>query len=288
METKDSASTGSMTPAAQWPDYGSAMLFFILANALCFAMYPYFHLSNLIMLYLLGVVVTAAECGRGPAILVSFLSVLAFDVFFVPPRWSLTVEDSQYVVTFAVMLIIALVISHLTSRLRQQAAIAQAQERVASALHGLSCQLASARGTEGILQAAVPCIAEIFDCRLVAMLPDEKDRLQVAAGDASTVFEKDVAGEMQAARAAYETGRLGGLGPHPVAPGQILYAPLQAANTRLGVLAVRPNDPERFRLGEQVQLLESLTKQVALALEVERLTVGGTARAAQTGNAATS
>ena len=128
-------------------DYGAGLLFFILASLLCFLMFPYFHLSNLIMVYLLGVMITAASCGRGPAILTSLLSVLAFDFFFVPPRFSFTVEEAQYIVTFVVMFLVALVISHLANRLRQQAQIARSQERQATAMHGLSRQLAGTRGT---------------------------------------------------------------------------------------------------------------------------------------------
>src|SRR6185295_13933688 len=55
-------------------DYGAAVLYLIVATLVCFAMYPYFHLSNLIMVYLLGVTLTATGCGRGPAILSSLLS----------------------------------------------------------------------------------------------------------------------------------------------------------------------------------------------------------------------
>src|SRR4029453_11190919 len=78
-------------------------------------MYTYFHLSNLIMVYLLGVMLTATECGRGPAILSSLLSVLAFDFFFVPPRFSFNVDAIEYVVAFAVMCLVGLVISHLAA-----------------------------------------------------------------------------------------------------------------------------------------------------------------------------
>ena len=124
-------------------------------------MYPYFDLSNLIMVYLLGVVLTATGCGRGPAILSSLLSVLAFDFFFVPPRFSFTVEEAQYVVTFVVMCLVGLVISHLAAGMRQQATLARLQERQAAAMHGLSRQLASTRGVESILQVAVRYIAEI-------------------------------------------------------------------------------------------------------------------------------
>ena len=85
------------------PGYEVAFGYFILATGLAFLMYPYFDLPNLIMVYLLGVMATAIHCGRGPAILNSLLSVLAFDFCFVPPRWTFTVEEAKYIVTFAVM-----------------------------------------------------------------------------------------------------------------------------------------------------------------------------------------
>lgn len=262
-----------------WSDYGTGILYLILASALCFLMYPHFHLSNLMMVYLLGVVLTATGCGRGPAILVSLLSVLAFDFFFVPPRFSFTVEEAQYIVTFAVMLVVSLVISHLTTRMRQQAEIARLQERQATAMHGLSRELANTRGVEKILHAAVQYISGIFDSQVVVLLPEGKDRLKVGAGNFSSVFHKDIVKEFKVARAAYKTGLMAGWGVQS-SPGQraisemgeILYVPLQAANFTLGVLALRPRDPERLPSAEQLRLMESLAKQVALALEVERLT----------------
>lgn len=61
-------------------------------------------LTNLVMLYLLGVVFSAVRLGRGPGVVQSFLSVAAFDFFFVPPRMSFSVSDTQYLLTFFVML----------------------------------------------------------------------------------------------------------------------------------------------------------------------------------------
>ncbi len=283
----------------QWADYGTGILYLILASAVCFFMYPHFHLSNLMMVYLLGVVLTATGCGRGPAILVSLLSVLAFDFFFVPPRFSFTVEEAQYIVTFAVMLVVSLVISHLTTQMRQEAEIARLQERQATAMYGLSRELASTRGVEKILQATVQYISGIFDAQVVVLLPEGKDKLKVGAGNFSSVFHKDIVKEFKIARSAYKTGLMAGWGIQG-SPGQraiseraeILYVPLQAANftdqkvtgqgatfgSGLGVLALRPGDPERFPRTEQLRLMESLAKQVALALEVERLTKGKKSR----------
>jgi two-component system sensor histidine kinase KdpD len=238
-------------------------------------MYPYFDLSNLSMVYLLGVMLTATGCGRRPAILVSFLSVLAFDFFFVPPRYSFDVAEAQYIVTFIVMFLVALVISHLATRMRQQTEIARLQERQAAAMHGLSRQLVGTRGIQEILKVAVEYISEIFDSRVVAMLPDDKGKLNVAAGDPSSVLQKDILNEIDVARSAYDTGHMTGWGTETLSKTEILCVPLQAADSRLGILALKPGDPERFLLPEQLQLLESLAKQVALALEVERLTASG-------------
>ena len=86
------------------------------------AMRPRFDLVNVAMVYLLGVVVIALRFPRGPAIAAAVGGVLAFDVLFVPPRGRLTVEDAQYVLTFAIMVAVALVISRLVDRVRRQAA----------------------------------------------------------------------------------------------------------------------------------------------------------------------
>ncbi len=258
-----------------WSDYGTGILFMALATGLCFLMYRYFDLSNLIMVYLLAVLVTAIECGRGPAIAVSLLSVLAFDYFFVPPRFSFTVDDAQYIVTFVVMFAVALAISHLTWLMRKQTQTARLQERQASAMHGLSRQLAAARGVEKTLRIAVEYISEIFDSHAAVLLPGEGKGLKTACGDPSLVFVKDVARQMEIARTAFETGETAGWGTKHERENEVLYVPLQVADLVLGVVALRPGDPERFLLPDQRHLLESLIKQVALSLEIEYLAESG-------------
>jgi len=259
----------------RFPDYEIGLGFFILATGLSFLMFPYFELSNLIMAYLVGVMVTAIYCGRGPAILISVLSVLAFDFFFVPPRFTFAVAENHYILTFAVMFLVAMVISHLTSLIRRQAEAARLQERQTAAMHALSRQLAGTRGVEKILQVAVKHLSEIFECQVVALLPDEKEQLHVAAGDLSSVFRKDIIKELSVAQWTYKAGQMAGWGTQTFPTDEILYVPLPAASAILGVLALRPRDPESelWLLPEQLRLrlLESLAKQVALALEVERL-----------------
>lgn len=257
------------------PGYEMALGYLILATGLAFLMYPHFDLPNLIMVYLLGVMATAIHCGRGPAILNSLLSVLAFDFFFVPPRWTFTVEEAKYLVTFAVMFLTAVVISYLATLIKRQAEAARLQERQTAAMHALSRELAGTRGVENVLQVSVKHFSAIFQCEVVALLPDENGKLHVAAGDLASVFHQDILKELGVAQWAYDAGQMAGWGTQTMPDSPILYVPLQAADATLGVLALRPRDlqSECWLLPEQLRhrLLESLAKQVALAFEVERL-----------------
>jgi len=86
------------------------------------AMRSRFDVVNIAMVYLLAVVIVSLRFSRGPAVAASILCMAALDYLFVPPRGTFTVEDIQYLLTFAIMLAVALVISHLVDSVRRQAA----------------------------------------------------------------------------------------------------------------------------------------------------------------------
>lgn len=100
-------------------------------TAVCFALFPVLALTDLVMVYLVGTLAVALRGRRGPAVLSSFLGVLCFNFFFVPPRFTFQAEHPRYLVTFAVMLAVALLISHLAVRVRSQAEAAKRSEVVA-------------------------------------------------------------------------------------------------------------------------------------------------------------
>ena len=222
-------------------DYEGGLLYLILATALCFLMYPYFDLANLIMVYLLAVLVTAVQCGRGPAILNSLLSVLAFDFCFVPPRWTFTVEDAKYIVTFVVMFLVAVVISHLAALIRRQAEAARLQERQTAAMYALSRQLASTRGVETILQVAVEQISRNLRMPGGGTAAGRQGKLSPAAGDLSAVFQKDIVKELDVARSGLRGRAGGGLGdPKPTGLPHSLCPPAGAATTTMGFWPCAP------------------------------------------------
>jgi two-component system sensor histidine kinase KdpD len=146
----------------KWPGYAWAAGATALCTLLGLAMSPRFELVNIAMLYLLAVVVIALRFGRGPVIAASILNVAAFNFFFVPPLGTFSVEEPQYLLTFAMMLAVGLIISGLTRRVRARAkaqaelAIEAETERIRSALlasisHDLRTPLAVITGASSSL-----------------------------------------------------------------------------------------------------------------------------------------
>jgi len=151
-----------MDPKPGWMGYAWAAAAALICTLVGLAMQARFDIVNIAMVYLLAVVIVALRLSRGPAIVTSILCVIAFDVLFVPPRGRLTVDDLQYVLTFAIMLAVALIISRLVDDVRRRAA-AQASlaveaetERIRSALlasisHDLRTPLAVMAGASSSL-----------------------------------------------------------------------------------------------------------------------------------------
>jgi len=101
--------------------YGGAIGVVATCTALGLAMTPRFDIVNIAMVYLLAVVLAALYLSRAAAILAAVLSVAAFDLVFVPPPGTLDIHDLQYLLTFAVLLAVAFIISGLMERGRRQA-----------------------------------------------------------------------------------------------------------------------------------------------------------------------
>src|SRR6266550_4215711 len=157
--------------------YAAAIATVLSSTLLAWLMFPRFELSNIVMVYLLGVVVVAMRFGRVASALASVLSVAAFDFFFVPPYYTFAVSDSQYLITFAIMLVVGLVISGLTVRVRTQAVAAREREQRTAALYAMSRELASTRGVDALLTVVVRHISEVFHGGVAVLLPEVDDRL---------------------------------------------------------------------------------------------------------------
>lgn len=246
-------------------EYAYASLGVLIATAVAWLMFPYFAAANLIMMYLIAVIVIAILWGRGPSVLASVLSVAAFDFFFVPPYFSFAVSDIQYLLTFAVMLVAALVISNLAVRLHQQAELARYRERRTGVLYAMSRDLATHRGTGMLAQLAAKHLRDVFDAQVAIFLADAEKRVQLQRGEL-LFFELDPK-EAGVAQWVFDHSERAGVGTDTLPGASALYLPLVGSAGAIGVVAVRSKDSGFLLDPEQLHLLESLVNQVALAIE---------------------
>ncbi|MCS6305562.1 MAG: sensor histidine kinase KdpD [Nitrospira sp.] len=249
--------------------YAYALAGVLIATAVDWLMFPYFATANLIMMYLIAVVAVAIGWGRGPSVAASVLSVATFDFFFAPPHFSFAVSDIQYLLTFGVMLAVALVISNLAVRLQQQAELARYRERRTGVLYAMSRDLAIHRGTGMLAQLAVKHLRNAFDAQVAVFLADADKRVQLQRGEL-LFFELDPK-ETGVAQWVFDHNERAGLGTDTLPGASALYLPLVGSSGAIGVVAVRPQDLGLLLDPEQLHLLESLVNQVALAIERTRL-----------------
>lgn len=252
-----------------WRPYLIGVLLVGLATLLGLPLRPYIEPTNLVMLYLLVVILVAVRLGRYPAIFASIFGVIAFDLVFVPPYYHVVVAQIQYLLTFAGLLIVGLVISTLAAQAREQEMAAQRREAQTAALYQLSQRLSIASEMEQVAAAAVVQIQQTFGSAaalfvatdghlaLLAHTPDfylEEDGYAVA----------DWAFQHHQAAGRY-TNTLAGVGVDGY------YLPLKTSRGVIGVLTIYFPEETPTLSGEQRRLLESFASQTALALERAQL-----------------
>lgn len=221
--------------------------------------------ANLVMVFLLAVVAVAARFGAVPSIVASISSVFLFDVLFTQPYYWVTVEDTEYLVTFAVMLLVGLLASSLTTRVRYQADIARKNERRAEALYRLSRRLTATARTSELIKETESIVSEVFEAHAVLFLPDNQGKIRPILGH-STSFAAS-ATEFAAAQWVLEHNEEAGSGTNTLPGAESLYLPLATPDRVVGVMAIQPNQQHQILSLDARQLLDTYATQIAFALE---------------------
>lgn len=238
--------------------------------------------TNLVMLYLLAVVLAALRLGRNPAVLVSLLGVLAFDLVFVPPYNTFAVADAQFVLTFIALLGVGVLISTLTAQAREQTRAAQDRANQTRTLYELSRDLSMVLDPADVAHTVRTHIERVFRGNATVLLANGQ---HLAPALDSSTFDLD-GNERDAAARVYERGEPVGPGTETGSSVRGTYLPLSSTQGVVGVLgfqpvlpvlnggegsevaeAAGPLTPEQWRL---LEAFASLTAQALTRIELTR------------------
>ncbi|WP_331373155.1 sensor histidine kinase KdpD [Sinorhizobium chiapasense] len=220
--------------------------------------------QNIALVFLMAVLISALTGGLWPALYACVASALAFNFFFLDPRYTLTIEDPESVLALVFFLVVAVIASNLTARVQRQAIAARQRARTTEDLYLFSKKLASTGTLDDVLWATAYQIASMLKVRVVILLPEENS-IEVKAGypPDDTLVDADIA----AARWAWEHDRPAGRGADTLPGAKRLYLPLKTGRTAIGVVGLDNDKQGPLLTPEQQRLFDALADQAALAIE---------------------
>ena len=247
-----------------WLPYLAATLSVAGCTLISFGLFQLFAATNLAMVYLACVVGVSLLWGRGPSILATILGVAAFDFFFIPPYGTFAVADTQYLLTFAVMLITGMVISALASRVHLQTEAIRRREIRTAALFSLSKELARLPTQGTVAVATRRIIGDALDAHVWMIVPQPDGTFALADSAVDGIPPQKHQGVI---RWVFDHRRPAGFGTDTLPGTEGTYFPLLGADNLVGVLGVQPRQPDSKLSSSQMKLLETFAGQVAMAIE---------------------
>jgi two-component system sensor histidine kinase KdpD len=219
------------------------------------------------MLFLTAVLFSAIAGGLGPSILASLLGVLVYDFFFVDPRLTLTVTKPQDILSLVVFLVVAVLTSELTSRVRAQADAARRREARTAALYAFGREIAAAARMEDLTRVVVEHVSRLFATPVALLLPRAGRLAQRAAHPPGVELSE---AERATATWVWEHDQQAGRGTDTLPGGDWLHVPLGTPRGAIGVLALHARTPGTLP-PDQRQLLDALARQTAFGIERTRV-----------------
>ena len=234
-------------------------------TGLAVAVHAFGGLTNVALVYLIPVLIAASVYGMRTGVFTGVVSALAYNFFFLPPLYTFTIEDPENVLTVVVFIAVAIVTSHLASRVRVQANLAQRSSGQNAALASFARTLAGLTTRQELGQTLCGEISGQFDVDAVLLLPDKDGKLELS----SAVPPDSVLGTIDRAAAewALEHKEVAGRSSGTLAASEWLFQPLLAGGEALGVLGIARKDGSEPVRPDQLPFLMSFVDQAALALE---------------------
>ena len=239
-----------------------------IATGISWLLDPWVPSASLSTVYLVAILLVASKIGAQPALLASILSFLSYDFFFTTPRWTFTITGLGGILQLVTFLTAAIIVSSMAGRLRAGMNLLRENARRTGNLYDFERKITAAVTKDDVQWAVVHHVAVTIKGKSLIMAPVDGVML-VAAGypPEDQVDDKSQA----AAEWAWKHGKPAGRGSTTLPSSLWLFFPLQTAHRSLGVLGVQMAENADLPSTQQMQLLETLADQAAIAMERSQL-----------------
>ena len=219
--------------------------------------------TNLMMMYLMVVVIAAFRQGLYLAICTALLGAVVFDFFLVLPYYSFRVSDTQYLISFSVMLLVGIVISILISKAQDYAVAAHSRERENAMLYNIAKKLTGASDISSVSTVIISKIEENFSWKAVILLAHDRS-LFVTDSSKDLVVNDD---EKAVAIWSFSKNAVAGYDTDTLHASRFRFIPIRSRKGVLGVLGVQPEDIDGVISPDQGRMLEIFADLMGLTME---------------------
>ena len=243
----------------------------VLATLVSFALRALLHLneSGYIITYMLSVLlVSYLTQGYLYGIIASVLSVLVFNFFFTEPYYTLMTYSPEYPVTFAVMMIVSLITSTLTTRVKFESQRAELREKRMRMLYQLERDLLAIRNINEVAQVAAKDVAQLFGTSVLVTVSDPNGHLGRGYIEGENVFDSST--ELSACMEAFRSGNACGTGTPLFGDSRAYFQPIKGQRGVLGVIGFALPSGSQIHEGQRM-FPETVGAQIALVIEREQM-----------------
>lgn len=245
-------------------EWHKAVLTVLVSSVLAFLLMPLagrWELANIVMLFLLFVLMVAIKLGQVSAVVAAVCSVFLFDFLFVPPRFSLEVANPEHLVTFAVMLITAVVSAQMAARLKRNAEEAQAREVRTDSLYQVARELAGTQSVQGVTHITEAFLLDQVGLKAYVIVTDENVVKTQMVGAAQFHVETHLATLALTSKKTVSSSALSTTGWGCV------YIPLISAEHGHGILVLAAHQETTEVTPEKIAFCEAYASLLAITLE---------------------
>ena len=226
--------------------------------------------TSVAFLLILLIISTAYFWGTIISLLAAILSFLYFDYFHLAPIYSLAIEGMQRLITFAVFVITALVVSQLMSHLKNAYQKTQQKQIRTDNLYRLAKLVAQCDQLDILLKSALTLIEEIFHLPMMLWLAENDQPILKASLPVDLPADHKLTA---AVKWSWQNKTSCGSSTETLSDMGWYILPLQASDIFLGVMAIQVPRNHTFFQVDQQHLFQSLLDQLGVGIYKMQLEV---------------
>lgn len=221
--------------------------------------------ENIFMIYTFGILIIIMETKRYEfGIISAFLIVAIFNYLFTEPRFTLRVYDKNYLISFAIFLVVSVIVTSLTIKIQKQVQELKETQKLTNTMYEVSSGYLHVSGLKQVARYGLECLENIHRGHYIIFVNDAGKNQRIPYSNREERIPDDI---VKAAEWSYKQSAVCGKGTGDYPSISYYIVPIVSKGVTYGVLAM---EDEGLQAKEkESQILSSIVSVIAMAMDRE-------------------